>query len=81
MNNKEYDVDFDLVLHIRGGLTGLDHKPEDPAELLDDIFPGDCECEFLGVSTSLNSSFHGYMEVTEVEDDDDDDEDDDDEED
>ncbi len=52
-----------------------------PAELLGDIFPGDCECEFLGVSTSMNNSFRGYMEVTEVEDDDDDDEDDDDEED
>lgn len=79
MKNKEYDVDFDLVLHIRGVLTGLDRKPEDPTELLDDIFPGDCECEFLDVSTSMNCGFHGYMDVTEAEGDGDDDDDDDEE--
>lgn len=62
-----YNVDYDLVLHIRGYLENLDHKPITPDDLLDDIFPGYCDCEFLGTT--------GYMNVEEVDDGEDDDED------
>ena len=68
----KYRVEYDLVLHIRGELNDLDYKPRRPIELLEDIFPGDCDCEFLDVSTSMNSGHQGYMNVVAEGDDEDD---------
>ncbi len=68
-----YKVEYDLYIHVRGEIDGLDYKPTAPDDILDEIIPDECTEEILSIVKDPSFAPKGYMTVIDEGDDEDED--------